>query len=71
VNGKENVEHHVCRNYSLIEVDAGDFGMARSAITNSLVAGVVDVATHVANLNIDDSLELHVAAVETPEATAT
>jgi hypothetical protein len=29
------------------------------------------VATHVANFNIDDAFELHVAAIETPEATAT
>ena len=71
MNGEENVEHHVGRNYGLIEVNSGDFGMAGSTITNRLVTGVVDVSTHVAHLYIDDSLELHVGAVETPEATAT
>jgi hypothetical protein len=71
VNGEENVEHDISRNYGFVKVNSRDFGVPGSSRTNRLIAGIVDVATHVADLDIDNALELHVAAVETPEATAT
>jgi hypothetical protein len=71
VNGEENVEHHIGRNHGLIEDNASHLGVASGTRAHSLVARILDVAAHVANLNIDDSFELHVGAIETPKAAAT
>jgi hypothetical protein len=71
VHGKKHVENDFGRNYILVKNHFRDFDVTGVAIADLLIGGVRLCAAHVANFDVLNALELHVCAVEAPEAPAT
>jgi hypothetical protein len=60
VKGEEDVEDHLGWDDRFVEVHTSDLGVPGVAIAHGFIARVVYVSTHVANLYVGYTLELHV-----------
>jgi hypothetical protein len=67
MNCEVKIKDDFSANYVFIEDNFGNLGMTCSLTTNLFIGWVFLVATRVTTNNIDNSLELRVGRVKTPE----
>jgi hypothetical protein len=61
VQGKEDVQNYISRNYRLVEDNPGYFSVAGSLAANGFVAWVFNMAPAIANFDIAYATKLHKA----------